>query len=111
MRVSNSEHEILLIQIGMVWNIKKNKEEIQNICIQYNIDEEINKIILNHISIQELIAKIEFLKSHNYPIVDENGKLLDIFSMSSINMKEKYGVSLEELIYEYDIKNEKEKGA
>ena len=26
-------------------------------------------------------------------------------------MKEKYDVSLEELIYEYDIKNEKEKGA
>ena len=111
MCVSNSEHEILLIQIGMVWNIKKNKEEIQNICIQYNIDEEINKIILNHISIQELISKILFLQSHNYPIVNEKGKLLDIFSMSSINMKEKYGVSLEELIYEYDIKNEKEKGA
>lgn len=98
----------LLEQIGMIWNIKKNKEEIDNICTQYNIDK--NKYILSHVSIQELQSKIEFLKSHNIPIVDENGLLIDIFSMSSPDMKEKYGISLEEIINEYYIKNQMEKG-
>ena len=64
----------LLEQIGMIWNIKKNKEEIDNVCTQYNIDKNKNKYILSHVSIQELQSKIEFLKSHNIPIVDENAK-------------------------------------
>ena len=100
----------LLEQIGMIWNIKKNKEEIDNICTQYNIDKNKNKYILSHVSIQELQSKIEFLKSHNIPIVDENGLLIDIFSMSSPDMKEKYGISLEEIINEYYIKNQMGKG-
>lgn len=100
----------LLEQIGMIWNIKKNKEEIDNVCTQYNIDKNKNKYILSHVSIQELQSKIEFLKSHNIPIVDENGLLIDIFSMSSSDMKEKYGISLEKIINEYYIKNQMRKG-
>ncbi len=105
-----SEHGKLLIQIGMTWNVKKNIEEIENICTQYNIDKDKNKTLLSHISIQELQSKIEFLKEHNISIVDENGLLIDIFSMSSPDMKEKYGISLEEIISEYYIKNQMGKG-
>ncbi|MBR4617811.1 MAG: Helicase associated domain protein [Bacilli bacterium] len=105
---SNQIH--LLEQIGMIWNINKNKEGINNICGQYNIDKDKNKIILSHISIQELQSKIEFLKAQNIPIVDKNGLLIDIFSMSSPDMKEKYGISLEEIISEYYIKNQMGKG-
>ena len=76
----------------------------------YNIDKNKNKTILSRISIQELQSKIEFLKAHNIPIVDENGLLIDIFSMSSPDMKEKYGISLEEIISEYYIKNQMGKG-
>ena len=101
---------ILLSRLGMVWNIYKNKEEINNICRQYNIDIIKNKDILKHISVQELESKIEFLKSHNIPIVDEQGLLIDIFSMSSPDMKVKYGLSLEEIINEYYIKNQMGKG-
>ena len=105
-----SEQWILLSRLGMVWNIYKNKEEINNICRQYNIDIIKNKDILKHISVQELESKIEFLKSHNIPIVDEQGLLIDIFSMSSPDMKVKYGLSLEEIINEYYIKNQMGKG-
>ena len=105
-----SERGILLCNIGMVWNIKKNKLEINNLCTQYNINIEKNKTILSHISIQELQSKIEFLKVHNIPIIDEDDLLIDIFSMSSYDMKEKYGLSLEDLISEYYIKNQKDKG-
>ena len=106
----NSEKGQLLLSIGMVWKTKKNKEEIDNACIQHNIDKNKNKTILSRISIQELQSKIEFLKAHNIPIVDENGLLIDIFSMSSPDMKEKYGISLEEIISEYYIKNQMGKG-
>ena len=106
----NSEKGQLLLSIGMIWKTKKNKEEIDNACIQHNIDKNKNKTILSRISIQELQSKIEFLKAHNIPIVDENGLLIDIFSMSSPDMKEKYGISLEEIISEYYIKNQMGKG-
>lgn len=105
-----SNHGVMLTRIGMIWNSKKNKEEIENVCTQYNIDKNKNKTILSHVSVQELQSKIEFLKSHNIPIVDENGLLIDIFSMSSPDMKEKYGISLEEIINEYYIKNQMGKG-
>ena len=94
----------------MIWNVKKNKEQIENICTQYNIDKNKNESLLIYISIQELQSKIEFLKAHNIPIVDENGLLIDIFSMSSPDMKEKYGISLEEIISEYYVKNQMVKG-
>lgn len=106
----NSERGQLLLSIGMIWKTKKNKEEIDNVCTQYNIDKNKNKIILSRIAIQELQSKVDFLKAHNIPIVDENGLLIDIFSMSSPDMKEKYGISLEEIISEYYIKNQMRKG-
>ena len=101
----------LLLEIGMIWCVKKNKQDIINICVDNDIDYVKNKNILNHISKQELQSKIEFFKAYNIRLVDNNGVLIDIFSMSNPDMKEKYGISLEELISEYYIKNQKNKGA
>ena len=99
------EREVLLTKIGMVWDIKKNKEEISNICKQYNIDTNINKTILNHISTSELTSKILFLMSNNIDITSNKGKLHEIFSMSSSNIFNKYNITLEQLIEEYYINN------
>lgn len=101
------ERKQKLLQLGIVLNVKKTKEEIKNICTMYNINYQKNKTILSHISIQELQSKIEFLQSRNISITNEDGLLHEIFSMSSINMKEKYGISLEEIICEYYIKEKK----
>ena len=106
----NSEHGALLTKIGMVWNVKKSIGDNKAVCLGNGIDIEKNLNFLKHTSTQELQSKIEFLKAHNIPTVDENGLLIDIFSMSSANMKEKYGISLEEVINEYYIKNKKSKG-
>ena len=106
----DSEKGQLLSSIGMIWNTKKNKDEIISICNEYNIDTAKNNNVIKHISVQELESKIEYLKEHNIPIVDLNGVLIDIFTMSSPAMKEKYGITLEELISEYDIKKQKGKG-
>ena len=100
-----SDRGILLTKIGMIWNVKSNKEEVNQIFLNNNIDITKNNAILSHISIQELQSKIEFLKSHNIPIIDGNGLLIDIFSMSNLDMQEKYHISLEELIDKYYLKN------
>ncbi len=92
----------LLSKIGMIWSVKKNREEIINICEQYDIDINKNEIALNHISIQELLAKIEFLKSQNMPFTIE-GKLHEIFSMSNLDIQQIYGISLEDIISNYYI--------
>ena len=87
----------------MIWSVKKNQEEIMKLCKDLNINTNINinKYILNNISIQELQSKIEYLKSNNIPLTHEDGTLHDIFDISSTSMKEKYGVSLEEIINNY----------
>ena len=103
------EKQKMLEMIGIVWNIKKNKEEINEICVKYNIDTNLNKKTINNISVKELVSKIEYLLSNNMPItIDE--KLHEIFSMSSLNIKAKYGLNLEELVNQYYTSTKKEKG-
>ena len=80
------------------------------VCEEYNIDYSLNKTILKHISIQEFQSKIKFLKEHNISIVDNKGLLIDIFSMSSLDMKEKYGFYLEEIITYYTTKKRNQGG-
>ena len=96
-----SERGQMLIKIGMVFSVRKNKEEVKIFCLENNIDLEKNKIILNHISIQELVAKTRYLKEQNIDIVDANGLLHEIYSMSNVNMQVKYNISLEVLIDKY----------
>ena len=105
----SNERKELLLKIGMVFSIKKNKEDIHFICIINNIDEKVNKDILKTISIQELEVKIAFLKENNLNITDDKGLLIDIFKMSNSNMKEKYQITLEELIKKYYLKKEEGK--
>ena len=96
-----SERGQLLSKIGMVWSVKKNKDYINNICIDKNINIDENKKVLAHISFQELLAKINYLEMLNIPIYGKDGKLHEIFSMSSVDMQEKYGIDTELLIEKY----------
>ena len=90
----------------MIWNVKKNEEEIEVLCLQYNIDINLNKNVLKHISYQELYSKIKYLESIGIDITI-NGILHEIFSMSSLNMRAKYGISLEEVIEAFYISRKK----
>ena len=96
--------------IGMIWNIRKNKEIIFEECLQYEIDYDKNKDILEHISIQELHSKIIFLIENNMSLINSNGELHEIFTMSDINMEVKYGIKLENIINQYYVEPSKKKG-
>ena len=90
-----------LESIGMVWNIRKNKSEINELCEQYGINQKNNKNIINNIPFRELKAKINYLLDMKSPIYDDEGRLHEIFYMSNPDMEEKYGTNLEELITKY----------
>lgn len=104
------ERAEMLECIGMVCNVNKNWESICEICIQNGLDFNKLKKIISNISVQEFQSKIVFLESNNTPLINEDGILHEIFSMSSINMEAKYGISLENLIKQYYIDSSKKKG-
>ena len=94
--------------IGMVWDTKANKKDIEDYLeelktseIPIIIDKKINKEVLSHVSLLELQSKIKFLTSNEISPVDSSGKLIDIFSISSPDIEEKYGLSLETIINTY----------
>ncbi len=93
-----------LLSIGFKFN-KGIEDKIykQEICMQHNIDLKINDKIIERISKIELISKINYLEASGLKLVDNAGKLIDIFSMSSpdIENNPRYGISLETIINTY----------
>ena len=105
-----SEERIKLMDdIGMIWDTIKNKGYIKEICNKYEIKYKDYIEILSKAPYKETIAKIVFLKSKGIPI-KINDEIHEIFSMSSLNMKSKYGIDLKELIETYGVKYDKEYG-
>ena len=96
----SSERKNRLDAIDMIWDAKLNQNEIREVCIANNIDYKKNKKVLDVIPCKVLIAKINYLLEKNIPLT-ENGILHEIFSMSSPNMKVKYGFTLEEMVTTY----------
>ena len=103
------EKTLALENIGVVWDfkidngishyLKKLKEE------GIIIDGEINKDILNHISLIELQSKVKYITDRGALPVDKDGHLIDIFSMASTDIEAKYGISLEALIEAFEVEN------
>ena len=93
-----------LLNIGFKFN-KGIEDKIykQEICKNHNIDLKINDKIIERISKIELISKINYLEASNLELVDNTGKLIDIFSMSSSDIENdsRYGISLETIINTY----------
>ena len=87
-----------LNQIGMIWDVRANEKKISEICLQNTIPVDINKKVLNGISSYILQTKISFLNDLGVPIVNENGKLHEIFSLSQKKMFDKYGIIIPELL-------------
>ena len=94
----------VLLSIGFKFN-KGIEDKIykQEICKNHNIDLKINDEIIERISKIELISKINYLETNGLELVDNTGKLIDIFSMSSSDIENdpRYGISLESIINTY----------
>ncbi len=103
-----SEQIKKLEAIGMIWDIKKNKQGVYEFCDNKGIDSSKNKTVLDGISARIFQIKTSFLEERGEKTADENGYLHPIYSMSSPNMHEKYGVTLEQLYTNYYEAAEKE---
>ena len=103
-----SEKIQVLDEIKMNWSPRIQKEEVNNLCIDNEINIELNKTVISHISAKELKSKTTYLRANGIELTNEDGKLHEIFSMSSPDMKEKYGISLPEMIRDfYDVKQKR----
>ena len=94
--------------IGMVWDVKKNREEVKNVCTEYGINVKKNSKIIKNIPLKEFKSKIEYLRVQGIPYVT-NGVLHEIFSMSSRDIEKKYGVNLAFIITNFYV-DDKGKG-
>ena len=84
----------------MIWNVSDNYSRIKEILQNNGINYRKHMSYLKQFSVIEVEAKIKYLVSNGYAIIVDN-KLHEIFNMSDINMKIKYGVSREDLIRDY----------
>ena len=100
----SDEQRNLLSEIDMIWNVYENKKEISKLCLENHINKEINKNILNNMSSQGLQAKITFLQDNHIPLVDEYGKLHEVFSMNNEELFKKYGVRMKDVIRNHSSK-------
>ena len=104
-----SEIRIKKLQlIGMVFEVSKNKEKNQGVCLAYDIDYKKYKKQIDVIPYTEFIAKVNYLNQNGIPFVI-NKELHPIFFTSSMNMQIRYGLTLEQMINNYNNQVEKSK--
>ena len=84
----------------MIWNVSNNYSRIKEILQSRGINYRKHMSYLKQYSVIEVEAKIKYLINNGYAIIEES-KLHEIFNMSDINMKIKYGVTKEDLIRDY----------
>ena len=87
-----------LESIGMVWNIKNNKENIVILCNEYGINYKLNKKYLDRLSYSIFKIVLTYFIYNNIRYIDSNGMLISDFYMSSKDCENKYGISYQDLI-------------
>ena len=100
-----SEQGKLLLQIGMRFNLLKDFTQIKNICLERKIDTELNKQVTHVSALNEFIAKIKLSEELGINLIDENGKLNQIFYIDDEEFKDKFGYSVEDSISKYNLES------
>jgi hypothetical protein len=88
----------LLNNIGMIWDLGLNKNNIKELCDEFKINYYLNKKELKYITYKELYAKLKFFKDNNISYLDNDNMLTSNVFLSSISFEEQYGISLKELM-------------
>ena len=87
----------------MRFNLLQDFTQIKNICLERKIDTELNKQVTHVSALNEFIAKIKLSEELGINLIDENGKLNQIFYINNEEFKDKFGYSVEELISKYNL--------
>jgi len=89
---------------------KKDLKRTIKLCEENSINVELNQKTIEHIPYEEFVAKINYLNENRVDLIGNNGELHEIFNMCNINMEIKYGISLENLIENYYVLDERKSG-
>ena len=100
-----SNQGILLLQIGMRFNTINDYKAIKKVCIQRGIDLEKNKQVLLTGTIYAFYIKVKLTIKFGLPLLDKNGKLNILFYMSNDEFERKFGISIEELVDRFELKD------
>ena len=96
-----SEERIkLLLEIGMIFTVKKDITDLIACCEENGLDYKSNPYLINNMSYQEFVAKTNYLLENNMPI-NNDGKLHELYFMCDEEMIAKYNVSKAGLVYDY----------
>ena len=92
--------------IGIIWEPRKNLADIYAYIDEFKlpIDKNLNREVLNRISLIEFIAKTNYLLKEKQTLpIDDDGRLKEIFTMSSVAIENNpnYNLTLEEMIKLY----------
>lgn len=96
-----NERKTLLESIGMRFDIKRNVNNSSTFCDEYGIDKEKNREIIKYLGYKEMEAKTNFLRSRGIDILTD-GILHEIYSMSSDDIEQKYGIDLKSFAKKQD---------
>lgn len=104
----------LLNALNFIWSPRKNLTAIYIYIAKNNlgIDMQLNRDILNRISLLEFKAKTNYLINEKHlHLVDASNHLHEIFTMSSLDIQNnpKYNLTLEEIINLYEKRISEEK--
>ena len=105
------ERIMLLESINIIWDEEENMQKIQHLCQEYQIDYKLNFNVLYKLSYRIFLAKINYLNMAGKSLVNPQGYLVSIFTMSSEELVNIYGINILELIkktYQKGINNKGE---
>ena len=97
-KYKDSRYDIVRLKIERVSNLRKNKEDIEQLCNKYNINYKKNKKYIDKIPYKIFETILTYFIDKNISYIDDNGMLVSDFYMSNIDFENKYGIGYIELI-------------
>ena len=91
-------YSIVRYKIERASNLRKNKEDIEQLCIRYNIDYKKNKKYVDKIPYKVFEVILNYFIDNNISYIDNKDMLVCDFYMSNIDFKNKYGIGYIDLL-------------
>lgn len=91
-KYQDSKYDKVRYKIERASNLRKNREDIKQLCIRYNIDYKQNKKYIEKIPYKVFEVILNYFIDNNISYIDNKGMLVSDFYMSNIDFKNKYGI-------------------
>ena len=106
-----SEEGMFLTSIGMIWDIKENREKVKEICknLGCNMNTDLNKDIIRGINAEQLLGKTKFLESIGENPVNSYNCFSLALLLGPDGFYRKYNIMPEETVNKFVLNRNKNK--